>query len=165
MFNVQQLILYKTTVIVACMLSVTLDLATPIALAHTPIWVNALPCRVAAGFPSPAEDHAVKRVDLMEQLIKHPQATFLLRVRGESMKDAGIFDNDVVLVDRAINPRSGHVVVAVVDGEFVCKTLWQRAGRMKLKAANPTFADISPKDGQTVEIWGVVVAAIKQFRT
>ena len=165
MFNVQQLILYKNTVIVACMLSVTLDLATPIALAHTPIWVNALPCRVAAGFPSPAEDHAVKRVDLMEQLIKHPQATFLLRVRGESMKDAGIFDNDVVLVDRAINPRSGHVVVAVVDGEFVCKTLWQRAGRMKLKAANPTFADISPKDGQTVEIWGVVVAAIKQFRT
>jgi hypothetical protein len=59
---------------------------------------------------------------------KHPQATFLLRVRGESMKDAGIFDNDVVLVDRAIHPRSGHVVVAVVDGEFVCKTLWQRAG-------------------------------------
>ena len=144
---------------------VTLDLATPIPLAHTPVWVNALPCRVAAGFPSPAEDHAVKRVDLMEQLIKHPQATFLLRVRGESMKDAGIFDNDVVLVDRAINPRSGQVVVAVVDGEFVCKTLWLRAGRMKLKAANPTFADISPKDGQTVEIWGVVVAAIKQFRT
>lgn len=52
---------------------VTLNLATPILLAHTPVWVNALPCRVAAGFPSPAEDHAVKRVDLMEQLIKHPQ--------------------------------------------------------------------------------------------
>ena len=144
---------------------VTLDLAIPILLAHAPVWVNALPCRVAAGFPSPAEDHAVKRLDLMEQPIKHPQATFLLRMRGESMKDAGIFDNDVVLVDRAINPRSGHVVVAVVDGEFVCKTLSQRAGRMKLKAANPTFADISPRDSQTVEIWGVVVAAIKQFRT
>ena len=56
-------------------------------------------------------------------------------------------------------------MVAVVDNEFVCKTLWQRAGRMKLKAANSTFADISPRDGQTVEIWGVVVAAIKQFRT
>jgi DNA polymerase V len=165
MFNGQQPILYKTTAIVTCMLSVALNLATPTPMAHTPVWVNALPCRVAAGFPSPAEDHAVKRVDLMEQLIKHPQATFLLRVRGESMKDAGIFDNDVLLVDRAIHPRSGHVVVAVVDGEFVCKTLWQRAGRMKLKAANPTFADISPKDGQTVEIWGVVVAAIKQFRT
>ena len=101
----------------------------------------------------------------MDQLIKHPQATFLLRVRGESMKDAGIFDNDVVLVDRAINPRSGHVVVAVVDGEFVCKMLWQQAGRIKLRAANPTFADINPQDGQIVETWGDVVASIKQFQT
>lgn len=143
----------------------TLDFATPTPLAHVPVWVNALPCRVAAGFPSPANDHAVKRIDLMDQLIKHPQATFLLRVRGESMKDAGIFDNDVVLVDRAINPRSGHVVVAVVDGEFVCKMLWQQAGRIKLRAANPTFADINPQDGQIVETWGVVVASIKQFQT
>jgi DNA polymerase V len=137
----------------------------PIPWHQAPVWVGELPCRVAAGFPSPADDHAVKRVDLMERLIKHPQATYLLRVRGESMKDAGIFDNDVVLVDRAITPRSGHVVIAVVDGEFVCKSLWQRAGRMKLKAANPTFADIVPNEGQTVEVWGVVVAAIKQFPT
>jgi len=70
-----------------------------------------------------------------------------------------------VLVDRAIHPRTGHVVIAMVDGEFVCKTLWQRAGRMKLKAANETYPDINPADGQTVEIWGVVVAAIKEFRT
>ena len=107
----------------------------------------------------------MQRLDLMAQLIKHPQATFLLRVRGESMKDAGIFDNDVVLVDRAITPRSGHIVIAMLDGEFVCKTLWQRAGRIKLKAANVTYPDIVPAEGQTVEIWGVVVAAIKQFRT
>ena len=107
----------------------------------------------------------VQRVDLMAQLIKHPQATYLLRVRGESMRDAGIFDNDVVMVDRAITPRSGQIVVAVVDGEFVCKTLYQRAGRIKLKAANVTFPDLIPKEGQTLEIWGVVVAAIKQFRT
>ena len=107
----------------------------------------------------------VQRVDLMAQLIKHPQATYMLRVRGESMRDAGIFDNDVVMVDRAITPRSGQIVVAVVDGEFVCKTLYQRAGRIKLKAANVTFPDLIPKEGQTLEIWGVVVAAIKQFRT
>src|ERR1035437_3707990 len=127
----------------------TISLDPSVALALIPTLVRVLPCRVAAGFPSPAEDHAVQRVDLMAQLIKHPQATFLLRVRGESMKDAGIFDNDVVLVDRAIAPRSGQVVVAVVDGEFVCKTLFQRAGRIKLKAANATFPDISPKEGQT----------------
>ena len=137
----------------------------PVALSQVPTWLNVLPCTVAAGFPSPAEDHAVQRLDLMAHLIKHPQATFLLRVRGESMKGAGIFDNDVVLVDRAIAARSGHVVIAMVDGEFVCKTLWQRAGRMKLKAANETYPDINPADGQTVEIWGVVVAAIKEFRT
>jgi DNA polymerase V len=140
-----------------------LDLTSPVPLSQAPVWVNALPCRVAAGFPSPAEDHMVQRVDLMAQLIRHPQATFLLRVRGESMRDAGIFDNDVVMVDRAITPRSGQIVVAVVDGEFVCKTLYQRAGRIKLKAANVTFPDLIPKEGQTLEIWGVVVAAIKQF--
>ena len=153
--------LYKYTVF---MKTQTTDLSTPVLLAQGPAWVNELPCHVQAGFPSPAEDHAVQRVDLMAQLIKHPQATFLLRVRGESMKDAGIFDNDVVLVDRAITARSGHIVIAMVDGEFVCKTLWQRAGRMKLKAANVTFPDINPADGQTVEIWGVVVASIKQFK-
>ncbi|TXT41390.1 MAG: hypothetical protein FD135_263 [Comamonadaceae bacterium] len=143
----------------------TTSLDQPHALTLPPTLVSLVPCRVAAGFPSPAEDQAVQRIDLMAQLIKHPQATFLLRVRGESMKDVGIFDNDVVLVDRAITPRSGHVVIATVDGEFVCKTLWQRAGRMKLKAANVAFPDINPTDGQTVEVWGVVVAAIKQFKT
>ena len=135
----------------------------PAAITLVPGVLNMLPASVAAGFPSPAEDHAVQRIDLMAQLIKHPQATFLLRVRGESMKDAGIFDNDVVLVDRAITPRSGHVVIAMLDGEFVCKTLWLRAGRIKLKAANVTYPDIIPRDSQTVEIWGVVVASIKQF--
>jgi DNA polymerase V len=145
--------------------SETLDLTTPILLSEAPVWINELPCCVQAGFPSPAEDHLVQRVDLMTQLIRHPQATYLLRVRGESMRDAGIFDNDVVMVDRAIAPRSGQVVVAVVDGEFVCKTLYQRAGRIKLKAANVTFPDITPKEGQILEIWGVVIAAIKQFRT
>ncbi|MEY2780634.1 MAG: hypothetical protein RL307_338 [Pseudomonadota bacterium] len=126
--------------------------------------VQALPAHVAAGFPSPAEDHAVQRIDLMAELIRHPQATFLLRVRGDSMREAGIFDGDVVLVDRAIRARSGQVVIAVVDGEFVCKTLLMRAGRVRLKAANPTYADIEPRDGQSLEVWGVVVAAIKQFK-
>ncbi len=136
----------------------------PLAILSCPIGMIDDPC-VQAGFPSPAEDHVVKRVDLMEQLIQHPQATFLLRVRGESMRDAGIFDGDVVLVDRAIAPKHNQIVVAVMDGEFVCKTLYQRAGRIKLKSANVTYPDILPREGQTLEIWGVVIAAIKQFRT
>lgn len=129
-----------------------------------PILIGDLrPSSVQAGFPSPAEDHMVQRVDLMAELIKHPQASFLLRIRGESMRDVGLFDGDVVLVDRAITPRSGHVVVAVVENEFVCKTLQVRAGRIKLKAANPTYPEIVPKESQTVQVWVVVVAAIKQF--
>ena len=120
---------------------------------------------VHAGFPSPADDLGAKRIDLAARLIKHPQATFLMRARGESMKDVGIFDGDVLLVDRAVTPRSGHVVVAVVDGEFVCKTLSIRAGRVKLRAANPGYPDILPVDSQTVEVWGVVTASIKQFAT
>lgn len=141
-------------------------LVIPLGQPAAPVLVGDLrPGTVQAGFPSPAEDHLVQRVDLMAELIKHPQASFLLRIRGESMRDVGIFDGDVVLVDRAITPRSGHVVVAIVDNEFVCKTLQLRAGRIKLKAANPTYPDIVPKESQTVEIWGVVVAAIKQFKS
>ena len=118
---------------------------------------------VRAGFPSPAEDFAVNRLDLTQLLITHPQATFLLRVAGASMCEAGIDDGDTLVVDRAIKPRHGHIVVAVVDGEFTVKQLYQRAGRVRLKAANPTFPDIEPKDGQTVEVWGVVSSCIKRF--
>jgi len=120
---------------------------------------------VKAGFPSPAEDLGAKRIDLSAKLVKHPQATFLLRASGDSMVGAGVSDGDVLIVDRAVRPASRHVVIAVVDGEFVCKTLSIRAGRMKLKAANPCYPDIVPKDGQTVEVWGVVTYAIKAMPT
>ena len=139
--------------------------------AHRPILLETLhwPAielgSVPAGFPSPAEDHGAKRVDLIERLITHPQATYLMRVRGLSMVEAGIFDGDVVVVDRAIKPHSGQIVVAVVDGEFTVKYLWMRAGRLKLKAANPTFPDIVPRDDQVIEVWGVVKAALKEFKT
>ena len=121
--------------------------------------------RVQAGFPSPAEDFNTKRIDLTEQLIRHPQATFLLRVSGDSMREAGIFDGDVLIVDRAIRARHGHIVVALVDGEFTVKKLFKLNGMIRLLAANPTYPDIVPREGQTIEIWGVVTYTIKQFRT
>lgn len=119
--------------------------------------------KVCAGFPSPAEDLGAQRIDLSKVLIKHPQATYLLKASGHSMVEAGIFDNDILVVDRAVKPRHNHIVVAVVDGDFTVKRLYQRAGQIKLKAANPTFADITPKDGQEIVVWGVVTATIKQF--
>lgn len=128
-----------------------------------PLHILEVLASVRAGFPSPAEDLGAERIDLTARLIKHPQATFLLKARGDSMREAGICDGDVLVVDKAVRERSGHVVIAVVDGEFVCKTLSIRAGRVKLKAANPCHPDIVPKEGQTVEIWGVVTAAIKMM--
>lgn len=129
-----------------------------------PVWVESVLSTVQAGFPSPAEDHASERVDLNKILIKHPLATYLMRVRGASMREAGIDDGDVVLVDRAVKPCHGHVVVAVVDGEFTVKRLWKRGANLRLQAANPTYPDILPRDGQTVEVWGVVTNAIKAMQ-
>ena len=140
-----------------------LRLSIPVLVASSPLLVRLLRNRVCAGFPSPAEDLGAQRIDLAQMLITHPQATYFLRASGQSMIDAGIFDNDVLVVDRAIKPRHNHIVVAVVDGDFTVKFLHQRAGRIKLKAANPTFPDIVPKEGQTIEVWGVVTSTLKQF--
>ena len=128
-----------------------------------PTWVMQLRETVQAGFPSPADDLGAQRIDLTKVLIVHPQATYFLRASGHSMIEAGIFDNDIMVVDRAIKPRHNHIVLAIVDGDFTVKRLLQRAGRIKLKAENPTFPDILPKEGQIIEIWGVVTTSITQF--
>jgi DNA polymerase V len=141
----------------------TLLLSTPVLLSDAPLLARLLISRVRAGFPSPAEDLGAQRIDLTQVLITHPQATYLLRAQGHSMTEAGIFDNDILVVNRAITPRHNHIVVAVVDGDFTVKRLYQQAGRIRLKAANPTFVDIVPRDGQTLEVWGVVTSCIKQF--
>lgn len=134
----------------------------PLPVSMAPVWLQAARLSVAAGFPSQAEDHQVERIELMNKLVKHPQATFYVRIQGDSMRDAGILDGSVVLVDKAIKPRHGHIVIAVVDGDFTCKRLHQRGESMRLKAENPAFSDIVPKEAQTVEVWGVVVATIHQ---
>jgi len=137
----------------------------PVPISLLPLILPLAGDRVQAGFPSPAEDFNTTRIDLTEQLVRHPQATFLLRVRGDSMKEAGIFDGDRLVVDRAIRPCHGHIVVAVLDGgDFTVKYLHKRAGQVRLRAANPTYPDIVPRDGQVLEIWGVVTSAIKQFK-
>ena len=139
-----------------------LPFMTPVPVSIAPLWVQAARVSVPAGFPSPAEDHQVDRIELMSQLVKHPQATFYVRIQGDSMRDAGILNGSVVLVDKAIKPRHNHIVIAVVDGDLTCKRLYQRGGTVRLKPENPAYQDIVPKDGQTVEIWGVVVATIHQ---
>ena len=143
-------------------ISTSPDAPTPLVSAS--LMLPLASARVHAGFPSPAEDYRVKRIDLNSILVTHPQATFLFRVAGESMREFGIFDGDTLVVNRAIKPCHGHIVVAVVDGEYAVKQLHLRGGRLKLKAGNPTYPDIIPIDGQTIEVWGVATSCIKQFQ-
>ena len=139
---------------------------TPSQLILVPqVLAYALDGTVQAGFPSPAEDLCAKRIDVFERLVQHPEATYQMRVRGHSMRGEGIFDGDILLIDRAITPRSGHIVIAVIDNEFlVKKLLLTPSGQMKFKAANRDFPDVIPREGQTIEIWGVVLTAFKQFQ-
>lgn len=118
---------------------------------------------VRGGFPSPADDFQLKRIDLSNELIKHPEATYLMRIKGSSMAMAGIEDGDIVVVDKAVKPEHGKIVIACVDGEFTCKRLYMLDGMTKLQAANPDYEDIVFKDGQTLEVWGIVTSCIKQF--
>jgi DNA polymerase V len=118
---------------------------------------------VAIGFGSPADDSGVTRLDLNEILIKHPQATFLMRVSGDAMREAGIDSGDVVLVDRAITPAHGHVVIAVVDNEHVCRRLARRGHELRLQAASQGKVDIVAGEGQELQVWGVVIHAIKSM--
>lgn len=138
-------------------------MSQPVPVSISPLILPLAEATVRAGFPSPAADFSVRRLDLNDILITHPQATFLLRVRGDSMRDIGIDDGDTLVVDRALTPQHGSIVVAVLDGEFTVKQLYKRAGRFKLKAGNPTYPDIIPTADQVVEIWGVVTACIKRF--
>ena len=116
---------------------------------------------VAIGFGSPAGDSGVTRLDLNDILIRHPQATFMMRVAGAQMQPAGIDAGDLVLVDRAITPQHGHVVIAVADEEFVCRRLFSQGQDLRLQAASPGAADIAAGEGVTVEVWGVVTKVIR----
>ena len=118
---------------------------------------------VRAGFPSPAEGTAVSRLDISKILVQHDQATFLLRVAGDSMRDFGINDRDLILVDRAIRPGHGMVVVAELDGDYTLKRLFKSGGVVKLQAGNDNYPDIYPRDGQTLSIFGVVTWSMTKF--
>ena len=136
-----------------------MDAPTPIS--QMPVYVRAIGTTVQCGFPSPAEDHQHKRLDLNDLIIHQADATYFMRVRGPSMRDAGIDDGDYVVIDRSVEPKHGQIVLAVVDGEFTIKRLFRRAGKVKLMAANPTFPDIELRDGQELFVWGVVTWTLK----
>jgi DNA polymerase V len=118
---------------------------------------------VAFSFGSPADDSGVGRIDLNDILVRHAQATFVMRVAGSSMRDAGIDDGDLVLVDRAIAPAHDHVVIAIVDDGFVCRRLVRRAQDVRLRAADASVPDLVIDEGSALQVWGVVTHAIKSL--
>lgn len=121
--------------------------------------------KVAAGFPSPADDHVEKRLDLNEYLITEADATFFVRIKGDSMIDAGIYDNDVAIVDKSKIPSMGDIVLAAVDGEFTIKSLAKsKEGLPRLLPANPKYSPIEIKEGMQFEIWGVVTGSVRKFK-
>jgi DNA polymerase V len=116
--------------------------------------------RIAAGFPSPADDYADERIDLNRHLIRHKEATFFLRVQGDSMLGAGIHDGDLLIVDRAITATDGKVVIAALDGELTVKRLSVRGDTVRLLPENPAYPVIEVSQDQELVIWGVVTNVI-----
>lgn len=118
---------------------------------------------VSAGFPSPAEDTLEKRLDLNDLLIKHPPATFFVRAQGQSMIGVGILDGDILVVDRALTPSDGKIVIAVIDGNFTVKRISIKENHFWLMPENPRFAPIKVEEGSHCTIWGVVTYAIHKL--
>jgi len=115
---------------------------------------------VSAGFPSPAEDYIEGRLDLNRHLIKHPAATFFVRVAGDSMIDAGIHPGDILVVDRALEPQDSNVVIAVIDGELTVKRISQRHGKLFLMPDNEAYQPLEILAEMEFEVWGVVTSVI-----
>lgn len=115
---------------------------------------------VPAGFPSPADDHLQKNLNLQDALIPRPAATFLMRVEGDSMEGCEIFSGDLLIVDRSLDPVDGSVVVAVIDGEFTVKRFRRSNGRILLAAENPDYPPIVINEGSDFHVWGVVTFVV-----
>lgn len=115
---------------------------------------------VSAGFLSPAEDYEDLELDLNKYLIKHPSATFYVHVKGDSMKNAGIFDGDLLIIDRAEKAKSGSIILAVVDGDFTVKRLVKEGAKCFLMPENPKYKAIEIGEEQDFRVWGVVIYVI-----
>ena len=121
-----------------------------------PLYSNSIP----AGFPSPADDHIESHLDLNDYLVQNPSSTFMVRAVGDSMIGAGIHSGDVLVVDRAITPTNGKVVIAAVDGELTGKRLEIHQDHLCLIAENPKYPPIRVSESQDAVIWGVVTNVI-----
>jgi DNA polymerase V len=117
----------------------------------------------AAGFPSPGDDMVEAELNIHDLLVTHPYATFFVRVSGDSMEGAGIFSNDILVVDRSVEPRSGMIVVAAVYGELVVKRLGMHEGQQVLLSEKEGYQPIHLSEAEDCHIWGVVTGSARKF--
>lgn len=117
----------------------------------------------AAGFPAPADDLVEKALDINDLVIQNPASTFFVRVQGDSMEGAGIFSGDVLVVDKAVTPVDGKIVVAAIYGEMVVKRLKKRGAGFELQSEQEGYEPISVADNDDCFIWGVVVGSVRVF--
>ncbi|MCE3231560.1 MAG: response UmuD protein [Alphaproteobacteria bacterium] len=120
--------------------------------------------RVQAGFPSPADDHLEESLDLNKHLIQHPAATFFVRASGNSMVNASINNNDILVVDRSLEPKHGDIVIAALNGELTVKRLHAKDKRVALKPENPDYPVIEITEEMEFLIWGVVTSVVHQLK-
>lgn len=120
---------------------------------------------VPAGFPSPSPDIRDMPLNIHDYVVKNSTATYFVRVSGSSMIGAGIYPDDILVVDRSITPRHGHIVIAAVDGDMTVKRLFRKDGKIMLMPENKHFAPIVVHDGQELDIWGVVTFVVHRTMT
>lgn len=117
---------------------------------------------ISAGFPSPAEDFKEQRISLDEELVKNKEATFYARVSGQSMIGAGLEDNDLLVIDRSLEPANNKIAVCFLDGEFTVKRLKVNAEGVWLQPENPNYPIIKVTEENNFLIWGIVTNVIKK---
>jgi DNA polymerase V len=137
----------------------TLDIYS--ALTDSELELPYLSSGISAGFPSPALDFIDLTIDLNKHLIKHPSATFYGRVKGESMRDAGIYDGDLLVIDKSIEPVDGKIAVCYIDGEFTLKKIKIIKKELWLMPANTDYSPMKIEEHNDLKIWGIVTHVIK----
>lgn len=135
----------------------------PVATVRSTTSVPALGRRVRAGKPTSGDDYQEDAVDLGRHLVRDPASTFVMKVDGWSMRDAGIADGDELVVDRSIAPEAGRIVIAAVNGELTVKRLQRAPDGWVLQAANPGYPDVAVSDKSDLHIWGVVTRVVRKL--
>jgi len=127
------------------------------------MWLNLCIGSVPAGYPSPLSEQDKELVDINSNLIRNEIATYIFRVQGNAMIDAGIFDGDVLVVDRSLEPKHNDIVLATLNNQFILKRLYQQAGLVKLISENPVYPPIVIKEKDDFAVWGVVTNSIHKL--